>query len=115
MNPKFNMNGIDSLVGRHLIIEVTVRDYDETLVERRQLHGTVTRVSEGEGIVVKLQPSGNEYMLPPDLDEFEVLPPGRYALESTGEWIENPDLATSLLVHLPPPDFEGTDLAQKVE
>ena len=107
MNPKFNMNGAESIIGRHVIIDTEVRDFDETLIERRELHGTIQRVSEGEGIVVILHPTGHEYVLPPDLDALRPLPAGSYRLETTGEVIEHADLKTSLLVHMPPPEFEG--------
>jgi hypothetical protein len=107
MNPKFNMENADLLVGKHVIIDLIIHDYDERFIERRQLYGTIVRVGESEGVVVKLHTSGHEYVLPPDIDEFRELPPGPYTLESTGETVERADLATSLLVHLPPPDYEG--------
>ncbi len=90
-----------------MIIETEVRDFDETFIERRELHGVIERVSESEGIVVILDPSGHEYILPPDLDALLPLPSGSYRLETTGEVIEQPDLKTSLRVHMPPPEFEG--------
>lgn len=107
MNPKFNMDNADALIGKHVIIDLIIHDYDESFVERKQMHGTVVRISEGEGIVVKLHSSGHEYMLPPDIDDFRELPPGPYTLESSGEVVENADLTTSILVHLPPPEYEG--------
>jgi hypothetical protein len=107
MNPKFDMEYADELVGKHVIIDLIIHDYDESFLERKQMHGVIVRASESQGIVVKLHSSGHEYMLPPDIDEFRELPPGPYTLESTGEVVENADLATSILVHLPPPEYEG--------
>jgi len=107
MNPKFNLENADVLIGKHVIIDLIIHDYDESFVERKQMHGNVVRVSEGEGVVVKLHSSGHEYMLPPDMDDFSEVPPGRYTLEPNGEVVENPDLRTSILVHLPPPEYEG--------
>jgi hypothetical protein len=107
MNPKLNMEGAEAIIGKHVVIDVEVLDHDETFVERRELHGTIERVSESEGIVVILYPSAHEYILPADLDALQPLAAGAYRLETTGEVIDHPDLKRSLTVHLPPPEFEG--------
>jgi hypothetical protein len=107
MNPKFNMQNTDELIGKSILIDLVIHDYDESFVERKQMFGRVVRVSEGEGIVVKLSSSGHEYMLPPDIDDFRRLGPGEYQLQPDGETIHDPDFGTSILVHLPPPEYEG--------
>jgi hypothetical protein len=107
MNPKFNMDNAEQLIGKHVIIDLILHDYDESFLERKQMHGVIVRANESAGIVVKLQSSGHEYVLPPDIGDFRELAPGPYTLESSGEVVESPDLATSLLVHLPPPEYEG--------
>ena len=110
MNPRMNMDGAEAIIGKHVVIDVEVRDHDETFIERRELHGTIERVSESEGIVVILYPTGHEYILPADLDALQSLPIGAYRLETTGEVIDRPDLKTSLTIHMPPPEFEGPAL-----
>lgn len=104
MNPSTNFENAGALIGKSILIDLTVHDYNETVVEQKQMHGRITRVSETEGIVVELaEEGGREYRLPADLDRIE---PYREDLtvQSTAERC---DLMTSLLVHLPPPEFEG--------
>lgn len=107
MNPQHNSENIETLLGKHILIDVTVRAHDETLLERRQAHGDVIRVSPNEGVVVKLSDVDNEMALPPDMDRFEPLEPGRYPLGTEGAAAENPDFRIDLTVHMPPPEFEG--------
>lgn len=107
MNPKFNMENIEAMIGRGVIVDLTTRESDEAVVERTQLYGEVIRVSGDEGIVLKLHDSEREYILPPNVDDFEQLAPGTYHLEPEGTVIENPDLRTTMVVHRPPPEYSG--------
>ncbi len=107
MNPRFNMNEIESLIGRTVIIDVMIYDYDEHFIERKQMFGKILRVSGDEGTIVRLHSSGHEYTLPPDMEGFRELPPGSYTLEPTGDIIVDPDLGASVVVHLPPPEYSG--------
>jgi hypothetical protein len=107
MNTRFDEEHITDLIGRHVAIDVVVYDHDETLVERKQLHGVVSRVSEGEGLVVKLIPTGHNYRLPPDRSQFEPVLTSPYVLETSGESIDGVVLKTTHRVHLPPPEIDG--------
>jgi hypothetical protein len=52
------------LVGKHVIVGVTVLDHNGELVEQIQVHGVITKIDK-TGIVLQ-QSSGDEYKLPPD-------------------------------------------------
>ncbi|MEP7217470.1 MAG: hypothetical protein ABI876_01060 [Bacteroidota bacterium] len=106
MNSQFDSDRAVMLVGKTIFIDLTVLDYDETFIERKQMFGRVEKVTNDRGISVRLIPSGEEYLLAPDLDSIEPAEAGNYRLEPTGEVIEQPDLKTSHLIHLPPPEFE---------
>ena len=93
-----------SFIGKHLLIGITYLDHDDSLIGREQFHGHIVRINEHEGIVVKLNGSGGEYKLPPDLNSLRQAPEGEYRLRSTGEVIVNPDLLTSWTINKPKPE-----------
>ena len=106
MNPNFNIDDAMEFVGKHVVIEQETYDENERLLDRLHLHGNVVRVSEHEGVVVRLHPTGDEYRLPPDGDIFREAPPGEYAIEATGEVVRNPDLMLRCIIHRPPPEMD---------
>ena len=65
----------------------------EILEERRQVHGTIIRMSLAEGIVLELD-DGTEFMMPPDPSMLMPAVPGEYREHSTGKTVVNPDLIT---------------------
>jgi hypothetical protein len=107
MNPKFNFDRAEDLVGRSILIDLTVRDHDELFIEKKKMFGWIVDANQDQGIAVKLEPSGEIYHLVPDLDQLEVPPPGEYRLEPGDEIALNPELRAAHVVHLPPPEFEG--------
>ncbi len=107
MNPKFNLDHADTLIGKSILIDLTVRDYDELFIEQKKMFGQIVSVNEDRGIAVRLATSGELYYLVPDLDQIAPAPPGSYRLEPGEEIAVNPDFQTSHVVHLPPPEFEG--------
>jgi hypothetical protein len=109
MNPKYDLDQAESFCGKRVLVDILVRDHDERLVEQRQLFGEIRRINEDEGVVLRLIPSGEDYRLAPDLDQFIPMAPGRYRLEPDGETIRDPDYRYSSIVHLPPPEFERSD------
>lgn len=92
-----------SFVGKHVLIGVTYLDHDGALIEQAQFHGNIVRINEHEGIVVRLNGSGDEYTLPPDLNSLREAPAGEYRLRSTGELVVDPDLLTSWTINKPKP------------
>lgn len=106
MNERFDMSNAAEYIGRGVIVELDIRAGDDQQVERRQLFGEIERISEGEGVVVRLSPSGREYRLPPALDEFERLTPAVRRLEPGGEAVEGAELLVRCVVHEPPPEMD---------
>jgi hypothetical protein len=106
MNEKFNLEKIDAIVGRHVVIDLTTFDHNEELLDRKQLYGVVKEVTEDRGAVIRLIPSEDEFILPPDLDLFEPAEPGSYRLEPSGEVVENPDFRVKSVIHNPPPEMQ---------
>jgi hypothetical protein len=95
------------LIGKHVLIGITVVEHDGTFVERRQMHGDVTQ-ADRRGIVVRLRGSGEEHNLPPDPSQFQEAPPGEYRLRSTGEVVIDPAYTTSWTLTRPAP-LNATD------
>jgi len=95
---------LQGLVGRRLLVGITIRDHAGTIVERRQFHGTVLEV--GGGVVVLRHQNrtggGTEVLLPSDPAAYEPARPGHYRLPS-GEVVIDPDFLSTWDV-MPGPD-----------
>jgi hypothetical protein len=98
---KFDEELAASFVGKHLLIGLTYLDHLGEVVEQKQLHGEITRITPHEGVIISLAPSGDEFRLPPDLRSLQVAPPGEYRLRSTGEVVVNLDLLTQWTINKP--------------
>jgi hypothetical protein len=105
MRPEFDEELALRLVGKYVLIGLTVLEHDETFVEKRQLHGDVVR-ADRDGIVVQLRGTDETYSLPPDPSQFGEAEPGEYRLRSTGEIVIDPDYITTWTVTKPPPDWK---------
>lgn len=88
--PSLDPDRVRQVLGKHLLIGLTYMRYNGDVIEQKQLHGIVERISEDDGIVVRL-PDGSEFRLPPDLPGIQEAPLGSYRLRSTGEEVHNPD------------------------
>lgn len=77
------------MIGRRLLVGITLRDGAGTLLERRQFHGTVIDVAEGV-VVLEHGPDGARVLLPADPDAYELARAGTYRLPS-GEVLVDPD------------------------
>lgn len=104
MMSKFDEDKENNLIGKHIIIGITIIDYKDDLVEQFQLHGNIIRINQETGVVVKLHNSDEEYTLPPDLSAIQEAPEGEYCFKLTGEVVVNPDLMTSWTIHQPNPN-----------
>jgi|GEM_PF-3314603 len=107
MTQYFDRERADGMIGKHLIIGLTIHDAFDTVVDRVQLHGTIIRVTQDEGVVVRLLPSGVEHAMPAILSAYEAAPPGDYHFQNTGEVVTDPDLMTTWAVYEPPEDTEA--------
>lgn len=94
-------NIIARLLNKTLLIGLTYLADKEELIEQKQYYGTIVRINEQEGIVIKLATSGQEFKLPPDFRSIQEAKPGEYKLRSTGEVILNPDYLTTWTITMP--------------
>ncbi|HZR24299.1 MAG TPA: hypothetical protein VFA59_11965 [Vicinamibacterales bacterium] len=88
--PTLDPDLVGTVVGKHLLVGLTFVKYGGEVIEQKQLHGTVERINDLEGIVIRL-PDGTLYKLPPDLRGIKEAAPGVHRLRSTGEEVVNPD------------------------
>lgn len=77
-------------VGKTFLLGLSFADEAGTVFEKRQVYGKAVRVTEEEGVVVRLEDDGEEYRLPSDV---KILPAakGEYVLLSSAEVITDPD------------------------
>jgi hypothetical protein len=97
----------EKYLGKHLLVGLTYLNKDESLKERIQLHGIITRISENT-IVFKRKDDGQDFSIPFDEENLEAgQPEAVYELKSTGEAIESVGFIGSWTIY--PPE-EGKDL-----
>ena len=96
------------VVGKHLLVGLTFVRKSGELIEQKQVHGIVERVTEHEGIVIR-RSDGSEYRLPPDLRGGKEASPGSYRLRSTGEEVHNPDFLCTWTITRPEPKAGGSE------
>ncbi|MBS2030350.1 MAG: hypothetical protein JST54_20780 [Deltaproteobacteria bacterium] len=89
----------DRLIGRTVLVGLTFRDWDGTLLDREQLFGTIER-SDSRGITLRLQ-DGSTYELPPAPEMLQPARPGEYRLRKTNQVIVDPDLLVVATVTRP--------------
>ena len=99
-----NKLNVAQMINKHIIVGITIKDYDGTFIEQKQMHGNIVRINDNEGIVIKLNNSDIEYSLPPYIDSVQAAPEGEYRFISTGEIVVNPDFMTSWTITRPFPN-----------
>lgn len=100
----FDQKIVSDFLNKHIIVGLTYLDHKGNFVKQVQFHGDILRINESEGIVIKINNSNKEYVLPPDLSAIKKAPPGEYRFKSTGEVVVNPDLMTSWTINKPDPN-----------
>jgi hypothetical protein len=95
--PAFDEEAGQALVGKHVLVGVTVQDKRGEFKRQEQFHGTVVSAEAGRGIMLSLLGSreGEQKWLPPATNVFSVAPPGVYRLRATGEEVVNPDFTAT--------------------
>ena len=91
------MEEIGSLIGKILLVGITLMDDEEQLIGQVQVYGAITHV-DGSGIIIKRNGSGTEFYLPPDFSNILPADEGEYRLRSTGEVVVDPDYLSSWTV-----------------
>src|SRR4051794_7316518 len=79
------------LLGKRLLVGITIRDAAGAIVRRQQFCGPVTEVVDG---VVVVDHDGGETLLPAEPDAYEPAQPGTYRLASGGEVVDPDFLST---------------------
>ena len=80
------------LVGRRLLVGITMQDADGGVVSRDQFCGRVTEVADG---IVVVDRAGTPVVLPADEAAYEVAAAGTYRLAGSGEEVLDPDYVTT--------------------
>ena len=86
------------LIGKHLLVGVTVLGPNDEVVEQREYHGWIELAEEGRGIAIRRNDTATLEWLPPDLEALQPAAPGTYTLRSSGEVVIDPDLVTTWTV-----------------
>jgi hypothetical protein len=103
MSQSLDQELIEKYIGKHLLIGITYLNHEGGLIEQKQMHGTIVRINESEGLVVQLDYSEEFFALPPALHSIQEAPPGDYRLRSTGEVVSDPDYLTTWTITKPKP------------
>jgi BASS family bile acid:Na+ symporter len=88
--PPLDPDLMTRLVGKRLLIGLTVLDREGRHVETQEIHGRVLEVTPERGIVLQ-RPDASLFRLPPDLRGIRPARPGLYRLNATGEEVRDPD------------------------
>ena len=86
---------LQHLVGSRLLVGVSVRSPDGTLLRQEQFCGRVLSVANGVVVVERPHAPGSPAVLPADYSAYDEAAPGRYVLAATGETVVDPDYVTT--------------------
>ncbi len=107
--PMLNEPRAHFMLGKRVLIGLTVLSDADDLLEQSQIVGTVAGVDSNRGIELKLD-DYSTYWLPPDARAFEEAPPGEYGLRSNGQTVVDPGYVSTWTVrqghdsYTPPPE-----------
>lgn len=99
--PQWDDAEAQKLIGKRVLVGLTILDADEELLEQKQFHGTIVDADARRGIGIQLEQGEELYRLPPDLTSVHPAPPGTYRLRSTGEEVVDPDLLSTWTIQKP--------------
>ena len=91
------MKEVGSLIGKILLIGITLLDDEESLLEQIQVYGPIEKI-DANGIVIRRNQSGSKFSIPADFEHVSKADPGEYRLRSTGEIVIDPDFLSSWTV-----------------
>jgi hypothetical protein len=78
-----------------LLVGVSVRRPDGTLLHQEQFCGRVLGVRDGVVVVERPHAPGDPAHLPADYGAYDEAAPGSYLLATTGETVVDPDYVTT--------------------
>ncbi len=98
-DPDFDQSFADGFVGKYVLIGVTHLSSEGEFEHQEQLHGRIEEISS-TGIEIALAGvnEGENWRMPPMLDDFNAAAPGIYELRSTGEAVDNPDFTLQVTI-----------------
>lgn len=98
--PPYDSAFAAELLGKYVLVGVTINDRHGGLKRHEQWHGVVVSVDPREGFRLALRGTGQGTyrMLPPDTRGFCVADKGHYNLHSTGETVVDPDYLSTWTV-----------------
>ena len=101
--PPFDSAFARELIGKYVLVGVTVEDRRGETRRQEQFHGTVVSATAESGINLVLRGlrEGEVKCLPPATHVFSAAPPGSYSLRSTGETVVNPDFTSQWVLVQP--------------
>ncbi|MDX6768301.1 MAG: hypothetical protein SF051_02115 [Elusimicrobiota bacterium] len=85
-------------VGKTFLLGLSFADETGAVVEKVQVYGRAVRVTEAEGVVVRLDGDDEEYRLPKGVKILPA-PKGEYVLLSSAEVITDPDYLAAWTIH----------------
>ena len=86
------------LIGKHLLIGITVLDEKDKHYKYIQVHGEITRVTD-KAVVIFRKDTKTEFQIPPALDNIFPAEPGEYHLQKTNEVVVNPDFTSAWTIY----------------
>jgi hypothetical protein len=91
------------LVGKYVLVGLTVTDSSGNVVEQTQVHGRITHSDAKRGLTIRLEGArtGDTYSLPPDLRSLKPAPKGEYRMRSSGEIVRDPDYLATWTIERP--------------
>ncbi len=101
--PEFDQDSANAMIGKKVLVGVTVEDRHGQFKRQEQFFGRVASVSKGKGILLELQGTrvGETKWLPPATNYYYKADPGRYTLRGTGEFVDDPDFTCTWLLIQP--------------
>ncbi len=94
------MNEPDKLIGKAVLIGVTLFRADGEFIRQIQVHGTVKSAGADTGVIIEDSKTRKEFFLPPAYDHIHEAAPGVYRALGTGEEYVDPDFVTQWAVRL---------------
>ncbi len=99
---QFDDDFAQGFIGKTLLVGVTRVTFDDRLIAKEELHGTIAHASAaGLDIALQGRGEGRTWRMPPFLAQLKPARAGVYTLRTTGEKVENPDFVFEMTIKSP--------------
>ncbi len=100
LTPTFDRDVASRLVGKYVLLGLTIEDSAGKIICREQCHGVVLSADPTAGVEIALKGMrlGQSKRFPPDTKIFTPAPPGKYSLHTTGETVVDPDFTATWFI-----------------